>query len=193
LAFLSVSPLDTGRFVIVRLFINKQNDLRDMGKDRYITMKTTMLSLYCIFIISELFHIIKHSKVLFRIGRPLPEEWYWRHRDYFIFDLLSGVGSACLIGLTAYLNAANVKTSFLVFLAVIAMGHGFLHALYIEGWKLRRPRVQKIIAWSTNFSIQQRKQMFGNIIHYGHTMGTAYDIATHIVITSLLFRDLFFF
>lgn len=179
--------------MLVRLFIYNQNDLRDMGKARYITMQMTLLSLHCIFIICELFHIIKHSRVLFRIGRPLSEEWYWRHRNYFIFDLLSGVGSACLIGLTAYLNAASVRTSFLVLLAVIAMGHGFLHALYIEGWKSRRPRVQKIIAWSTNFSIQQRKQMFGNIIHYGHTMGTSYDIATHIVLTSLLFRDLFFF
>lgn len=137
-------------------------------------MTITIISL-CLLCTLEWLHIIGHCNVLFPYySKPRSTEWFYENGWYFVLDMCTALCS--FIMLCCY---STIQTR-IVFILVLV--HFVEHMYYILYWNKRATHVVQVVEWSSAKPEQRSKQdknMF-------HIIGTAYDIATHAVLATLI-------
>lgn len=132
-----------------------------------------LLLIFC-----EVTHIYFHLKVLLGIGGQYSKPEYLQKRMYFVYDAFTP--------LMAYFIFIPVQKYYTLIVAC----HLFLHLFYIIQWTNKDSFfVNSIIDWSVERRQSERLTRNGYLMYAYNTIGTIFDIVTHVVIVQSLLKN----
>jgi hypothetical protein len=147
-----------------------------------------MRELHLLFLsLAESVHAILHVKVFLGVGKLYTVAELESKRLYFFMDLFTVLCSYYAI----LVEKSDISLGDYRLLTFFTTIHFLLHAFYVAQWSVPDSYfVASIIQWSAEKSHLNRMKLDGSIMYLYNTLGTLFDITTHMLLATYLY-DIF--